>query len=79
MPGKRLRAVWMPEYDGRDFHHAVDAEDELTRILSEEISREVDNEIINRISRRINGGENFEIRRNINYLTYYMGIGGHRA
>ncbi len=36
----------------------IDAEDELIRIMSEEIAREVDNDIIRRLTRRINGGEN---------------------
>jgi hypothetical protein len=34
----------------------MDAESELTRIMSEEISRRVDEEIIQTITRRINGG-----------------------
>jgi hypothetical protein len=34
----------------------MDAESELTRIMSEEISRRVDEEIIRTITRRINGG-----------------------
>ena len=34
----------------------IDAEAELTRLMSEHISREIDEEIITTLTRRINGG-----------------------
>ena len=44
---RRLRDRWTPEIaqDLETFHY-IDAEQELTRMLSEEISREIDNNII---------------------------------
>ena len=33
-------------------------EDELVRLMSQEIANEIDNDIIERLTRRINGGEN---------------------
>ncbi len=33
-------------------------EDELVRLMSQEIANEIDNDIIRRLTRRINGGEN---------------------
>jgi hypothetical protein len=48
---------WNPELEqDLNFYHGIDAEAELTRIMSEEISRRVDEEIIRTITRRINGG-----------------------
>jgi hypothetical protein len=48
---------WNPELDqDLNFYHGIDAEAELTRIMSEEISRGIDEEIIQTITRRINGG-----------------------
>jgi len=48
---------WNPELEqDLNFYHGIDAEAELTRIMSEEIARAVDEEIIQTITRRINGG-----------------------
>ena len=48
---------WNPELEqDLNFYHGIDAEAELTRIMSGEISRRVDEEIIRTITRRINGG-----------------------
>lgn len=74
----RLTAVWTPEYDGREYY-GLDVEQELTRLLSDEIARGIDEEIITRLTRTINGGHNNEIQRNINYLNHWIGIGGQRA
>ena len=53
----KLRVEWNPELEHNfNSHYAIDAEAELTRIMSEEISRAVDEEIIQTITRRINGG-----------------------
>ena len=61
-----LTAVWTPEI-GEDLNsqHNIDTEDELTRLLSEEISRTIDDEILQTITRRINGGSN--LYDNISY------------
>jgi hypothetical protein len=51
---RTLRAQWSPELvDDLINVHAIDAEAELTRILSEEITREMDENVI----RIINGGQ----------------------
>jgi hypothetical protein len=51
---RTLRTQWSPELvDDLINVHAIDAEAELTRILSEEIAREMDENVI----RIINGGQ----------------------
>ncbi len=84
---RRLRAHWQPEPIEQIYsYHSIDAERELTRMLSEEMSRAIDEEIINTLTRRINGGGNqgFEgpIQRfsdNSDYFNRWMGIGGQTA
>lgn len=41
-----------------DIVRNLDAENELVRLMSQEIANEIDNDIIRRLTRRINGGEN---------------------
>lgn len=41
-----------------DIVRNYDVEDELVRLMSEEIAREIDNDVIRRITRAINGGGN---------------------
>lgn len=41
-----------------DIVRNLDVEDELVRLMSQEIANEIDNDIIRRLTRRINGGEN---------------------
>ena len=54
---RTLRAQWRPELiDDLNTVHTIDAEAELTRLMSEQISEEIDNEMINILTRRINGG-----------------------
>ena len=54
---RTLRAQWRPELiDDLNYYHGIDAEAELTRLMSEQISEEIDNEMINILTRRINGG-----------------------
>ena len=49
---RRLRATWTPEMaENMERYHNLDAEEELTRMLSEEISREIDERLIRRIRR----------------------------
>jgi hypothetical protein len=55
---RTLRAQWRPEMvEDLDFFHGINTEDELTRIMSEQIAEEIDNEIINILTRRVNGGQ----------------------
>jgi hypothetical protein len=55
---RTLRAQWRPELvDDLTEVYAINAEAELTRLLSQQIAEEVDNEIINELTRRINGGQ----------------------
>jgi hypothetical protein len=55
---RTLRAQWSPELvDDLINVHAIDAEAELTRLMSEQIAQEIDNEIINIVTGRINGGQ----------------------
>lgn len=64
---RRLRATWTPEIvqDLESFHN-INAEAELSAILSEQINREINNEVINRIIENTN---------NINYLNQWMNLG----
>lgn len=55
---RTLRAQWRPELvDDLTEVYAINAEAELTRLLSQQIANEVDNEIINELTIRINGGQ----------------------
>jgi hypothetical protein len=84
---RRLSATWTPELSQNiEMYHNIIAEEEVTRMLSEEMSRAIDEEIINTLTRRINGGGNqgFEgpIQRfsdNSDYFNRWMGIGGQTA
>jgi hypothetical protein len=60
---RTLRAQWRPELvDDLNYYHGIDAEAELTRLMSAQIAEEIDNEII----RTIRGYDNDEI---INEIT----------
>lgn len=84
----KLFVSWRPEHNVEDLF-GIDAEAEITRLLSQQIAEEIDNEIINELSRRINGGQTnrdggFEgdIQRfsdNVDYFNRWMDIGGNRA
>ena len=55
---RTLRAQWSPELvDDLINVHTIDAEAELTRLMSEQIAQEMDNEIINELRIRINEGQ----------------------
>ena len=55
---RTLRAQWSPELaDDLIDVHTINAEVELTRLMSEQIAEEIDNEIINIVTGRINGGQ----------------------
>ncbi|MEY4572491.1 MAG: hypothetical protein RLZ10_1731 [Bacteroidota bacterium] len=68
---RRLRAHWRPE----PIEEVIDAEEELTRIMSDEIARGIDEDILRTITRRINGGDN----HGIDYLNHWIRIGDNRA
>ncbi len=75
---RKLTAVWSPQLvEDLNEVHSMDAESELTRLLSEEISREIDNDILNTVTRRINGGLNLQER--VEYFERWLDIGGNRA
>ena len=55
---RTLRAQWRPELvDDLNNVYSIDAEAELTRLMSEQIVEEIDNEVINILTGRINGGQ----------------------
>jgi len=55
---RTLRAQWRPELvDDLNYYHNIDAEAELTRLMSEQITEEIDNEIIRTLTRNWNGGQ----------------------
>lgn len=55
---RTLRAQWRPELvDDLTEVYAINAEAELTRLLSGEIARSIDNDIIDELTIRINGGQ----------------------
>jgi hypothetical protein len=73
---RRLRAMWTREAnEDLNHHHGIDAEAELTRIMSEEIARGIDEDVIRTITRRINGGDN----HGVDYLNHWLRIGDNRA
>lgn len=52
-----LTATWSPElYEDLNSDNGIDAEAELTRMMSAEISRRIDEDIIRMLTREINGG-----------------------
>jgi hypothetical protein len=67
---RRLTAMWTPT--------EIDAVDELSRTLSNEIAREIDEEILNNLLEEV---DNQFITRNVDvdYLRRYLEIGGNRA
>jgi len=68
---RTLRAQWRPELvDDLNTVHTIDAEAELTRLMSDQIVEEIDNEMINILTRRINGGND-----NIDYFDRWLNIG----
>ena len=67
----KFTAVWTPELvQDISAYHNIDAEAELTALLSEEIARNIDEEIITRLTERVNGGDD------LHYLNHYINMGG---
>ena len=68
--GGKLTAVWT-----EDLPSAVDAVEELTRLMSDQIAEEIDREILERLINETNE----DLERTSSYLNYWLGIGGNRA
>ena len=75
---RTLQAQWRPELvQDLNAVYAIDAEAELTRLMSERISEEIDNEIIRELTRTINGGNQIRTSNvNADYLQRYLNMGG---
>lgn len=55
----RIQARWTPNLaEDLVAYHNVNAEEELTRLMSQEIARGVDDEIMNRLLNLVNGERN---------------------
>jgi hypothetical protein len=68
---RTLRAQWSPDLsDDLNYYHGIDAEAELTRLMSEQIVEEIDNEVINILTRTINRGND-----NIDYFDRWLNMG----
>ena len=78
---RTLQAQWRPELvQDLNAVYAIDAEAELTRLMSERISEEIDNEIIRELTRTINdGGQIRTSNVNADYLQRYLNMGGNTA
>ena len=78
---RTLQAQWRPELvQDLNAVYAIDAEAELTRLMSERISEEIYNEIIRELTRTINGGDQIRISNvNADYLQRYLNMGGNTA
>jgi len=72
---KKLKAKWSPEL-GQDLnaYHNLDAEVELTSILSEQIALEIDQEILNDLVKGANAGKYFWSRRPGKFLDRDTGV-----
>ena len=72
-----LRAIWTPQmHEDMQAYRNMDAEAELTRIMSEEIARAVDVDIVERLTRSLNGNDDNNIG---DYLNYWLRMGDNRA
>ena len=68
---RTLRAQWRPELvDDLNTVYSIDAEAELTRLMSEQIVEEIDNEVINILTKTINRGND-----NIDYFDRWLNMG----
>jgi len=55
---RTLRARFEPEPEEYlNTHHRIDAEAELTNLMSAQIAREIDDDIVRRLTRILNGGQ----------------------
>jgi hypothetical protein len=72
-----LRATWTNQL-AEDLYtvNAIDAEAELTALLSNQFAQEIDAEIVRRLTRNINGGGDDD---DWDYLRRWIDIGNDRA
>jgi hypothetical protein len=71
---KKLKAKWSPELaQDLNAYHNLDAEVELTSILSEQIALEIDQEILNELVAGANGGKLYWSRRPGRFLNRETG------
>ena len=77
---KKLKAKWTPEL-GQDLnaYHNLDAEVELTSILSEQIALEIDQEILNDLIKGATGGTLYWSRMPGNFVNRETGAGLEQA
>ena len=74
---RKLKAVWTPEFaQDLNAYHALDAEAELTSILSEYISLEIDLEILDMLIENASAGTEVWSARNNYFKTGANTIGG---
>ena len=72
---RKLRARWSPELaQDLNAYHSMDAEVELTQILSEQIALEIDREILNDLLTQANGANYFWSRAPGRFLNKVTGV-----
>ena len=72
---RKLRARWSPELaQDLNAYHSMDAEVELTQILSEQIALEIDREILNDLLVQANGANFFWDRRPGRFVNKRTGV-----
>jgi hypothetical protein len=55
--------------------NVIDAEEELTRVMSRQISDELDVQVVRELTRRINGGE-LNLQERLDYFERWLDMGG---
>jgi hypothetical protein len=71
---RKLRAKWSPELaQDLNAYHSIDAEVELTGILSEQIALEIDREVLNDLLTQANGANFFWSKAPGRFLDKYTG------
>ena len=55
--------------------NVIDAEEELTRVMSRQISDELDVQVVRELTRRINGGE-LHLQERLDYFERWLDMGG---
>ena len=77
---RKLRARWSPELaQDLNAYHSLDAEVELTQILSEQIALELDREILNDLLTQANGANFFWSRAPGKFVNKETGVAANKA
>jgi hypothetical protein len=77
---RKLRARWSPELaQDLNAYHSLDAEVELTQILSEQIALELDREILNDLLTQANGANFFWSRAPGKFVNKETGVAANQA